>query len=47
MDATLNEKVLEERSEINEKLDLNKVKFSDVKAKFPSKVRLFLNVCYS
>ena len=47
MDAILNEKVLEERSEISEKLDLNRIKWSDVKAKFHHKVKLFLNVCYS
>ena len=47
MDAILNEKVLEERSDISEKLDLNKIKWGDVKAKFHPKVKLFLNVCYS
>lgn len=47
MDANLNEKVLEERSQIEDKLDLNKGKWSEVKEKFSPKIKLFLNVCYS
>ena len=53
MDANLEEKVIgEEQSErmsiMREKLDMNidKEKWSDVKAKFPSKIRIYLNICH-
>ena len=47
MDAILNEKVIEERPTVNEKVDLQSVKWHEVKAKFPQKIRFILNLCHS
>lgn len=47
MDAVLNERVLEERPNFSEKVDLNKEKWGDVKAKFLPKVRINLSICSS
>ena len=39
--------MLSEKLDLNEKVDFQKEKWSDVKSKFSEKVQIYLNICFS